>query len=281
MSATTNSDSKRPRLDSWGSTSSPLSHEIHHSHSQHMPQHSSSYVSSSSPATSFGGGGGSGVGVGVGGGGGGGASGGAWAIKTPPQPSQHALSHSRSHNLHIFQPQHQSSSLDASAPTTPSAASTPHVRNATDQQQLRSFSASSNSSASAGQHPPHYQHEPSNYYPQQIPTQQPNIAPAAVDARAALLENISPASSSTLAQGPSPIMTGGFSSAPMGMMNHQQQHMNGGSPVVATPTGGMMSNAVTTYPPRRKAIRAAQVCGNLFSFSQTSLGVIVHLPAVM
>lgn len=45
------------------------------------------------------------------------------------------------------------------------------------------------------------------------------------------------------------------------------QHMNGATSPVTTPTsaGGMMANGlqgmgvVTTYPPRRKAIRAAQV----------------------
>ena len=233
---TTNSDSKRPRLESWGSNSSPLSHEIHHSQSPNLPQSSSHVPSSSaSPTTGFGGGGGTG----------------AWGIKTSPQPIQHTLSHSRSHSVHTFQSPHQPALVEPSAPTPPSAGSTPHARNQTDQQHLRSFSVSSNSSTSAGL-ASHYPQEPPNYYPQQVQTQQ-SIAPATT---AALLENISP---TTLAPGPSSTMPSGYPNlGPPGIMAHQQ-HMNGASPVST-----QAMNAVTTYPPRRKAIRAAQVCGVLF-----------------
>lgn len=97
------------------------------------------------------------------------------------------------------------------------------------------------------------------------------------DARGSLgVDTLSPGSTATLAPGPSPIMTsGGFPGGQVGLMNQHMsgapsvggQHMNGGTSPVTTPTsaGGMMANGlqgmgvVTTYPPRRKAIRAAQV----------------------
>jgi hypothetical protein len=56
--------------------------------------------------------------------------------------------------------------------------------------------------------------------------------------------------------------------APPGIMTHQQ-HMNGASSV-----GAQTMNAVTTYPPRRKAIRAAQVHTVLF-FSFFLSGFVV------
>ncbi|RPA99602.1 hypothetical protein L873DRAFT_1827964 [Choiromyces venosus 120613-1] len=332
--STTNPDSKRPRLESWGSTSSPLSHEIHHTHSQHFPPQNSSPYSTMSPTASFA----------------------DWQMKTPPQPVQHTLSHSRSHSVptpplgivtggkngtsqqqqqqisspqqqqqqqhsghslannsssavsphtnplvhnsgpspnhgynngfqpqHHHQPQAQQVSMDGSTPTPPSTGSTPHLRNATDQQQvqqLRSFSVSSNSSTSAG-HPSHYQKDSAGYYGQQMQSQRQqdmshpgNSGNAAMgDNRPpALLDNISPASSTTLPPGLSPIMTGGFSTNPTQMMSHQHMSASASgltSPVVTTPSvggipGTMMGNpqmnVVTTYPPRRKAIRAAQAC---------------------
>ena len=333
-----NSDSKRPRLESWGSSSSPLSHEIHHTHSQHFPPQSSSTYPTASPTAGFT----------------------DWQMKTPPQPVQHTLSHSRSHSVptlppgavtggkngasqqqqqqqqqnsspqqqrqqqhpgqslannstltasahtnplvhnsgpspnhgynngfqtqHHHQPQGQQVSMDGPAPTAAPAGATPHLRNATDQQQvqqLRSFSVSSNSSSSAG-HPSHYQQDTSGYYGQQIQSQRQqdlshsgNLAGnvAIGDNRPpALFENTSPASSATLPPGPSPIVTSGFSTTPTQMMSHQHMSASASgvtSPVVTTPTvggipGTMMGNpqmnVVTTYPPRRKAIRAAQVC---------------------
>ncbi|KAG0131492.1 hypothetical protein HOY82DRAFT_608088 [Tuber indicum] len=320
MSAT-NSDSKRPRLESWGSSSSPLSHEIDHTHSQHFPPQSSSTYSTTSPTASFA----------------------DWQMKTPPQPVQHTLSHSRSHSIPTlppgtvaggkngtlqqqqhpghplannsavavspqtnppvhssgpspnhgynngFQTQHhrqlqgQQVSMDGPAPTPPPAGSTLHLRSATDQQQvqqLRSFSLSGNSSSSG--HPSHYQPDTSGYYGQQMQGQRQQDlshpgnssgASANGDNRPpALFDSTSPGSSATLPPGPSPIMTSGFSTTPTQMMSHQHMSTSTSgvtSPVVTTPTvggipGTMMGNpqmnVVTTYPPRRKAIRAAQAC---------------------
>ncbi|CUS09213.1 unnamed protein product [Tuber aestivum] len=88
----------------------------------------------------------------------------------------------------------------------------------------------------------------------------------------ALYDNASPASSGTLPPGPSPIMTSGFSTTPTQMMSHHHISTSASgvtSPVAtASPVGGIpgtvmgnqQMNVVTTYPPRRKAIRAAQAC---------------------
>ncbi|PWW75922.1 hypothetical protein C7212DRAFT_280477 [Tuber magnatum] len=323
--STTNSDSKRPRLETWGLSSSPLSYELHHTLSQHFPPQSSSTHPTTSPTASFA----------------------DWQVKTPPQPVQHTLSHSRSHSIptlppgiatggkngtsqqqpqqhpghslannltiaasphttplvhnsgpsppnngynngfqaqHHHQPQGQQISMNGSAPTPPAAGSGPHLRNATDQQQvqqLRSFSVSSNSSSSAG-HPSHYQPDTSGYYGQQMQSQrQQDLShPGGSGGNAAvgdnrppaLFDNASPANSATLPPGPSPIMTSGFSTTPTQMMSHQHISTSASgvtSPVVTAPTvggipgtmmGNQQMNVVTTYPPRRKAIRAAQAC---------------------
>lgn len=314
--AATNPDSKRPRLNSWGSTSSssslPHEFQVHHPHPPSHPQHSSPYTSSS-------------------------AGPGFWGeMKTPPHSIQHTLSHQRSHSVpslppgaggknvslhhtqqshsgqsanshalgassghsphstHVqqigsplqmpsgpnsnpnpgyqgYQSQHQLQKPDGTSSTPPSSGPAPLMRTAIDQQQvqqLRSLSVSGHSTTS-GNHP-QYQQDSSYYVQQGLPQ-------SGGDARGPLgVDTISPGSTATLAPGPSPIMTsGGFPGGPVGMMSQHMpgpssvggQHMNGAtSPSTPTSAGGMMANGlqgmgvVTTYPPRRKAIRAAQVC---------------------
>lgn len=311
--AATNPDSKRPRLNSWESTSSssPLPHEFqtHPPHPPSHPQHSSPYTSLSTGPGFWG------------------------EMKTPPLSIQHTLSHQRSHSvpsqppgvggknnvsLHHTQQSHPGQSanphalgvsransprathvqqsplqmpsgpnsnpnpgyqayqsqlqlqkpqpgIDGSSSTPPSSCLAPLMRTAIDQQQvqqLRPLSVSGHSSASGG----HPQYPGDSFYIQQ------SLPQSSGDVRGSLgVDTISPGST---APGPSPIMTsGGF---PVGLMNQHipagsssvgGQHMNGASSPVTTPTsaGGMMANGlqgmgvVTTYPPRRKAIRAAQV----------------------
>lgn len=312
--AATNPDSKRPRLNSWESTSSSsssLPHEFqtHPPHPPSHPQHSSPYTT----GPIF------------------------WGeMKTPPHSIQHTLSHQRSHSVpsqppgaggknvslhhtqqshpgqsanshalgasgahsphatHVqqtplqmpsgpnsnpnpgyqtYQSQHQlqkpQSGIDGSSSTSPSSCLAPLMRTVIDQQQvqqLRPLSVSGHTSSS-GIHP---QYPGDSFYIQQ------GLPQGGGDARGSLgIDTISPGSTATLAPGPSPIMTsGGFPGGHVGLMNHMTgassvggQHMNGATSPVTTPTsaGGMMANGlqgmgvVTTYPPRRKAIRAAQV----------------------
>lgn len=322
--AATNPDSKRPRLNSWESTSSssllpPHEFQTHPPHPPSHPQHSSPYASLSTGPRYWGG-----------------------EMKTPPHSIQHTLSHQRSHSVpsqppgvggknvslhhtqqshpgqsanshalglgasranspratHVqqtplqmpsgpnsnpnpgyqaFQSQHQlqkpQPGIDGSSSTSPPSSLVPLMRTVIDQQQvqqLRPLSVSGHSSAS-GNHP---QYPGDSFYIQH------GLPQGSGDARGSLgVDTISPGSTATLAPGPSPIMTSGGFSGGSGLMNQHMsgpspvggQHMNGASSPVTTPTstGGMMANGlqgmgVTTYPPRRKAIRAAQV--RFFSF---------------
>ncbi|KAL7272549.1 hypothetical protein RUND412_004639 [Rhizina undulata] len=162
-------------------------------------------------------------------------------------------------------PQISSSNDVATSPTTPSSAAgtSPHSRTLSEQhqlQQLRPLSVPGNSQSA------HF-HPNSSYYGQQ--QQQHSMSGSMGDSRGHIGHPIkrSPSASSQSPQ----TATGGFAGA--SVMNHSALQGNSGgattSPIMTIPIsagpGGMSAavqamGVVTTYPPRRKAIRAAQAC---------------------